>query len=173
MEATDPAENELSTGCAAGAVIRRGFEAVGGSVDAFAPSPRTIAQRPRIVCLCGSTRFLDAFDQASVRETLAGRIVLSIASTRRSDSELLGAMPAEQAEAVLSRLADLHAAKIDLADELLVLNVNGYIGSSTRAEIEYARSRDKPIRYLVPTTREGDSRTPGKARPQRNCPAES
>jgi cell division protein FtsB len=45
-------------------------------------------------------------------------------------------------------LDELHKRKIDLADEVLVLNVGGYIGESTRSEIEYARKLGKPVRYL-------------------------
>ena len=106
--------------------------------------------RPKIVCLCGSTRFLEAFDDASVRETLAGHIVLSVASTRRGDNELFDGLTPAETRAVVSQLAELHAAKIQLADEVFVVNVNGYIGSSTRGEIEYAKRLGKPIRYLVP-----------------------
>jgi hypothetical protein len=106
--------------------------------------------RPRVVCLCGSTRFLDAFDAASIQQTLAGNIVLSIATTRMSDGvPFAGRSPAER-ERLLEELATLHRAKIDLADEILVLNVNGYIGSSTRAEIEYAHRTGTPVTYLEP-----------------------
>jgi len=51
-------------------------------------------------------------------------------------------------------LDELHKRKIDLADEVLVLNVNGYIGSSTRSEIEYAKQHNKPVRYLCDWGRE-------------------
>ena len=98
--------------------------------------------RPRVVCLCGSTRFLDAFDAASIQQTLAGNIVLSIATTRMSDGDLFAGRSADERERLLEELATLHRAKIDLADEILVLNVNGYIGSSTRA--------GTPVTYLEP-----------------------
>ena len=42
----------------------------------------------------------------------------------------------------------MHKAKISMADEIFVINVGGYIGSSTRAEIEYAKATGKPVRYL-------------------------
>ena len=57
-----------------------------------------------MVCLCGSTRFLEAFDEASVRETLAGHVVLNIANTRRSDSAQLAGMTHEEADAVCGSL---------------------------------------------------------------------
>lgn len=106
--------------------------------------------RPRIVCLCGSTRFLDAFDAASLEQTLAGRIVLSIGSTRVSDVDVFaGQTEAEQSE-LRQRLAALHRAKIDLADEVLVINVGGYIGEATAAEVDYARSTGTAVSYLEP-----------------------
>ena len=106
--------------------------------------------RPRVVCLCGSTRFLDAFDAAAISQTLAGHIVLSIASTRIGDEDLFARRsPAEQAQ-LRERLAALHRAKIDLADEILVLNVGGYIGPATRGEIEYAVRTGTAVSYLEP-----------------------
>ncbi len=45
-------------------------------------------------------------------------------------------------------LDELHKRKIDLADEILIIDVNGYIGDSTKSEIEYAKSLNKKIRYL-------------------------
>ena len=47
---------------------------------------------PTIVCLCGSTRFLDAFRRANLEETMAGRIVLSIGCDLRPDNEIFGSM---------------------------------------------------------------------------------
>jgi hypothetical protein len=104
--------------------------------------------RPTIVCLCGSTRFGGAFREANLRETVAGRIVLSIGCDLRSDHELWDGLPADELEALKDRLDELHKRKIDLADEVLILNVGGYIGSSTRSELEYALARGKTVRYL-------------------------
>lgn len=101
-----------------------------------------------MVCLCGSTRFLAAFDAASLAETLAGRIVLSVGSHRTPDAEALAHLSAEEQAEALARLAILHRHKIDLADEVLVINVGGYLGQSTRAEIEYAQGQGKRVRYL-------------------------
>lgn len=93
---------------------------------------------PRIVCLCGSTRFADAFRQANLEQTVAGHIVLSIGC----DMKTLGEVASK------ADLDELHKRKIDLADEILVLNVGGYIGESTRSEIEYALQNGKPVRWL-------------------------
>ena len=45
-------------------------------------------------------------------------------------------------------LDDMHKCKIDIADEIFVINKNGYIGSSTKSEIEYAISKGKKVNYL-------------------------
>ena len=45
-------------------------------------------------------------------------------------------------------LDDMHKRKIDMADEIFVINVDSYIGSSTRSEIEYAQATGKPVCYL-------------------------
>ncbi len=100
--------------------------------------------RPRIVCLCGSTRFIQAFQKANLHETLAGRIVLSIGCDTKSD-QVLGLGPVDK-----TALDLLHLFKIDLADEILVLNVGGYVGESTRREIAYARMQGKRIRWVEP-----------------------
>ncbi len=104
-------------------------------------------ERPVVVCLCGSTRFPQAFQEANLRETLAGRIVLSIGCNMRDD-EVFAGMPEDELREIKLRLDDLHKRKIDLADEILVLNVGGYIGDSTRSEIEYARAHSKRVRWL-------------------------
>lgn len=105
-----------------------------------------MSDRPTIVCLCGSTRFSEAFHDENLRETLLGRIVLSIGCDFKSDRDLIiaGNLTEEDKEC----LDELHLRKIDLADEILVLNVGGYIGLSTRNEIAYARAHGKRIRYL-------------------------
>jgi hypothetical protein len=107
--------------------------------------------RPTVVCLCGSTRFAAAFRAANLRETLAGRIVLSIGCDTRSDADLAAVGELGQDLGATKKLLDdLHLRKIDLADEILVLNVGCYIGESTRREIAYATEHGKPVRYLEP-----------------------
>lgn len=105
---------------------------------------------PKIVCLCGSTRFYEAFQKANYDLTMAGKIVLSIgfyphSSAASGHGEGVGHDSAEKVE-----LDRLHFRKIDLCDYVYVLNVDGYIGNSTRNEIEYANSLGKPIEYLEP-----------------------
>lgn len=101
--------------------------------------------RPIIVCLCGSTRFKDAFDEANYQETMAGKIVLSVAFYPYGDKhgEGVGATSTQKIA-----LDELYKRKIDLADEVLILNVGGYIGDSTRSELEYAQQTNKIVRWL-------------------------
>lgn len=107
-------------------------------------------KKPRIVCLCGSTRFSEAFQQANLTETLAGRIVLTIGCDMRSDAVLFRDKSTEQLAGIKAKLDELHLRKIDLADEILVLNVGGYVGESTQREIGYAMATGKQIRWLEP-----------------------
>lgn len=107
--------------------------------------------RPTIVCLCGSTRFYEAFRRANFELTLAGQIVLTIGCDTKSDQDLFGSLSTEEMDRIKESLDKLHIAKIDLADEVLILNVGGYIGQSTRRELDYAISLGKTVRYLEPT----------------------
>lgn len=120
-----------------------GFFAVVYFID-MALFHRRSARKPTIVCLCGSCRFKAEFIAAYERETDAGKIVLSVGRFVPVDAEKL--MPEAKA-----RLDELHLRKIDLADEVLILNVAGYIGQSTRRELEYARAHGKVIRFLEET----------------------
>jgi len=107
-----------------------------------------VAPHPTVVVLCGSTRFGEAFRDANFNETMAGHIVLSIGCNMKSDDDLFGHLSERRKEQIKNKLDELHLRKIDLADEVLVLNVGGYIGESTRREIQYAERVRKPIRYL-------------------------
>jgi hypothetical protein len=109
-----------------------------------------VSERPTIVCLCGSTRFKEAFTKAQFDETLAGKIVLTIGCNMRTDQELFGAMEPAAFDAIKMRLDALHFRKIELADEVLILNVGGYIGTSTRNELHHAFRCGKRVRWLEP-----------------------
>lgn len=105
--------------------------------------------RPEIVVLCGSTRFKDEINRTNAELTMQGKLVISLGvfghvdmpdrdwTTGGSDDKRM--------------LDELHKRKIDLADRVLIVNPGGYIGESTRGEIEYAKARSKPISYLVET----------------------
>jgi hypothetical protein len=108
--------------------------------------------RPEVVTLCGSTRFFHEFQRANFDLTMQGKIVLSVGFYAGSPDQ----MAAEHGEGVgitpdeKIALDDLHKRKIDLSDRVLVLNVGGYIGDSTRGEIAYAESIGVPVDYLEP-----------------------
>jgi len=87
---------------------------------------------------------MDAFHEANRRETLAGHIVLTVEVVTYDR----GIDPQFVDPGVKEALDELHLRKTDLADEVLVLNVGGYIGSSTRREIDYAAHTGKPLRWL-------------------------
>ena len=110
-----------------------------------------MADRPTIVCLCGSTRFWRQFQKSSLEETLAGKIVLSIGAASGTDDEHFGNLSPEEYERIKAMLDELHLRKIDLADEVLILNVGGYIGESTRRELSYAQATRKRVRWLEPS----------------------
>lgn len=101
--------------------------------------------RPTIVCLCGSTRFKDEFVAQNARLTMEGKIVLSVGFFGHRDTRQI-------TEIEKRALDELHKRKIDLADEVFVLSVGGYVGDSTRSEIAYAQQVGKPVTYLEPIT---------------------
>jgi hypothetical protein len=112
------------------------------------PDPM-LRQMPEIVCLCGSTRFYDVFDRKGLELTLAGKIILSI-GTCAPDSRTLAHPMSPKGREQKRNLDELHKRKIDLADRVLVLNVGGYIGMSTKSEIVYAHAIGRPVHYLEP-----------------------
>jgi hypothetical protein len=91
-----------------------------------------------------------AFAKANVAETLAGKIVLSISCDRDTETAIFASMNDIEQQATGQMLAQLHFHKIDLADEILIINVDGYVGPSTNREIEYAAAQNKSIRWLEP-----------------------
>jgi hypothetical protein len=117
-------------------------------------------EQPTIVVLCGSTRFYQQFLEANYRETMAGKIVLSVGFYPHAVDEMhgegVGITPEQKEELDL-----LHLKKVELADEILVLNVNGYVGDSTRREIAYARKLGKRIRWLEAANARADEATDG------------
>lgn len=103
--------------------------------------------RPIIVCLCGSTRFWKLFQHAGLAETMAGRIVLSIGAASGTDDEHFGNLPRDEYDRIKEMLDELHMRKIDLCDEVLILNQDQYIGESTTRELAYARQLGKRVRF--------------------------
>lgn len=106
---------------------------------------------PAIVCLCGSTKFMDYFHLANLQETLAGNIVLSVGVDMNAEKMRLEAIYGKDLREVKAKLDDLHKYKIDMCDQVLVINPGDYIGESTREEIIYAGMWHKKIRFMFPT----------------------
>lgn len=103
----------------------------------------------KVITLCGSTRFKDAFMEVQNRLTLEGNIVISVGLFGHSgDDEVWDGMDEGTLSKTKEMLDDMHKRKIDMADEIFVINAGGYIGESTRSEIEYAKAMGKPVKYL-------------------------
>ena len=103
----------------------------------------------KVITLCGSTRFKDEFIKAQKDLTLKGNIVISVGLFGHSgDSEVWENMDEGTLTKTKEMLDDMHKRKIDMADEIFVINVDGYIGDSTKSEIKYAEETGKTVNYL-------------------------
>ena len=95
-----------------------------------------------VITLCGSTRFKEQYLEAQKRLTLEGNIIISVGLFGHSGDD-------ETWEPGIKEMLDnMHKRKIDMADAIYVINVGGYIGESTRSEIEYAKAHGKQVMYL-------------------------
>jgi hypothetical protein len=95
---------------------------------------------PEVITLCGSTKFKEQFMEINKKLTLDGCIVLSVGTFGHADKIPL---TIEQK----NKLDALHLRKIDMSDSIFVIDVDGYIGESTRREIEYSKKNNKKIIY--------------------------
>ena len=96
----------------------------------------------KVITLCGSTKFKEQYLEAQKRLTLEGNIVISVGLFGHSGDDEVWT------EGTKAMLDDMHKRKIDMADEIYVINVGGYIGTSTLSEIEYAKATGKHVEYL-------------------------
>jgi len=96
----------------------------------------------KVITLCGSTRFKDEFLREQKRLTLLGNIVISVGLFGHSGDDEVWAPGTKE------MLDDMHKRKIDMADEIFVVNKGGYVGESTRSEIEYAKKTGKPVVFM-------------------------
>jgi len=106
-----------------------------------------IPKFPKIVCLCGSTKFKKEFMAAQKDFTLKGYIVVTVGFFGHADNEPIS--PQQK-----YGLDVLHFRKIELSNLIYVVNPGGYLGDSTKREITYARSLEKPVRWLEEDQRE-------------------
>ncbi len=100
---------------------------------------------PEIVCLCGSTRFIEECNYWRKKFTLQGKIVLAVEIVT---TQLVSEDPQHVAPDVKAMLDELHLRKIDMSDWVMILDVGGYMGESTKNELAYARRQGKPVQFL-------------------------
>lgn len=96
----------------------------------------------KVITLCGSTKFKNEFEKIQKELTLKGNIVISVGCFNHS-----GDVVTKEQENMLKAM---HRQKIDMSDEIFVINVDGYIGENTKSEIEYAEKNNKIVNYLIP-----------------------
>ena len=101
----------------------------------------SIIDKYPVVTLCGSTRFKEDFERVQKELTLSGYIVIPLAIYSQYDET-------ELTDEQKQMLIEMQYRKIDISDEIYVINKYGYIGSDTMKEIEYAESRHRRIRYM-------------------------
>lgn len=112
-----------------------------------------LAAAPLITTLCGSTRFPDAFALANMHLSLQGRIVIGLGMLGHADvprGARFITSDGDENTPEKQGLDELHFRKIDLSDGIYVVNVGGYVGSSTRREIDYALDRGKTVEWMFP-----------------------
>ena len=116
----------------------------GGMVDKKA--------KPTVICLCGSTRFAELHAIIKWNLEKEGNVICLMISYLpewfAKKEGWKGYHHFGEQAGKKEKLDELHLRKIDLADEIFVVNRNRYIGESTREEIEYAKKQGKKIRYL-------------------------
>ena len=124
--------------------LKRGVLSQDGLDEVFeeAKSLPLSSRKYRVITLCGSTRFKEQFLEAQKRLTIAGNIVISVGLFGHSGDDEVWT------EGTKEMLDDMHKRKIDMADGIYVINVGGYIGQSTRSEIDYALAHGKTVEYL-------------------------
>lgn len=106
---------------------------------------------PWIICLCGSTKFYREFQEYNFKFTMEGYIVLSVGFYPHHENEFVNKIHGETVEVTEEQkieLDELHKRKIDLADEVFIINKGGYIGESTRSEINYTLNSKKILTYM-------------------------
>lgn len=127
-----------------GTFIRRVSQDKAVKLAKFVAGTGLIVQlKPRIVAIIGSTRFKQFHLGVAQRETLKGNIVLIAGFFHHVDNFPI-------TDQIKENIDELMLRKIELADSVFVVNVNGYLGETTKEGIEYARRLEKPIEFLEP-----------------------
>ena len=95
----------------------------------------------KIVTLCGSLKYQKEMMKLAEMMTLEGYCVLTPVYPTSNNIK--------RTEEEMTKLKESHFKKIELSDAILVVNINNYIGESTKLEIEYAKSLKKEIMYYI------------------------
>ena len=133
----------FSRKCSTFRIAKSIFSLSSGKIGIFAARKKKHMQgKYKVITLCGSTKFKEAFLDTQKRLTLEGNIVISVGLFGHSGDEEVWN------PGIKDMFDDMHLRKIDMADEVYVVNVGGYIGESTKREIEYAKGQGKMITYL-------------------------
>lgn len=104
----------------------------------------------KVICLCGSTRFTEQMLMKQWELTTNGYVVLGWCSLPTSYTQGVAEDHIAEKEGIRDVVNEMHLRKIDISDEVLVINVEGYMGDDTKREIRYAASKGIPISYLEP-----------------------
>ncbi|MHC4621903.1 MAG: hypothetical protein ACYTEQ_29545 [Planctomycetota bacterium] len=105
-----------------------------------------MAERPKVITLCGSSRFVSEMAVMAWELEKQGAICLSLHLLPMSYAKCTDHLAEHQG--VAEQMDERHLRKIDMSDEIFVMNMHGYIGDSTRREIAYAESKGKPVNYF-------------------------
>lgn len=109
--------------------------------------------KPKVITLCGSSRFPDAFALATMHLSMQGHIVIGLSCFGHADQPVGARFLTQDGneDAPTKKLVDeLHFRKIDISDAIYVVNPAGYVGSSTRREIAYAQALGKAVIWMFP-----------------------
>lgn len=107
--------------------------------------------KTKVICLCGSTRFTDQMLVKQWELTKQGHVVLTwcvLPNSYFENKNMKEHSHIGDQENIKELIDEVHKRKIDLSDEVLVINVDDYIGDSTRSEVAYAIEHNKPVKWL-------------------------
>ncbi len=94
----------------------------------------------KIITVCGSYKYKKEMIEITEMLTLKGNCMIT-------PNELTKTNKDAYTEEDILMIDKMHKQKIKISDAILVVDVSGYIGSSTKSEIEYAKSLNKEIIY--------------------------
>jgi hypothetical protein len=110
----------------------------------------------KIITLCGSTKFYEETEKVATMLSKNGYLVLKTSFYSQSrDKDLFDSMTPQEQNELVDRFVHEHCMMIYMSSGIYVINPNGYIGESTKKEIEYAKSLGKFVMYMEAPTKNG------------------